>query len=56
MVRRYESRFYGEPVGPVRHAIARLRRACGAAHSDTVSVVSNKPSAVATESQTERGC
>ena len=33
MVRRYESRFYGEPVGPVRHATARLRRACVAAHS-----------------------
>jgi hypothetical protein len=32
-VRRSESRFYGEPGGPVRRATARLRRACGAAHS-----------------------
>lgn len=32
-VRRSERGFYLEPVGPVRHATARLRRACGAAHS-----------------------
>jgi len=32
-VRRSESGFYSEPVGPVRLATARLRRACGAAHS-----------------------
>ena len=30
---RSESRFYSEPGGPVRRATARLRRACGAAHS-----------------------
>jgi hypothetical protein len=33
MIRRSESGFYGEPGGPVRRATARLRRACGAAHS-----------------------
>jgi len=32
-VRRSESGFYGEPGGPDRRATARLRRACGAAHS-----------------------
>ncbi len=32
-VRRSESGFYIEPVGPGRRATARLRRACGAAHS-----------------------
>jgi hypothetical protein len=32
-VRRSESGFYVEPVGPGRRATARLRRACGAAHS-----------------------
>ena len=33
MVRRSESGFYIEPGCPVRLATARLRRACGAAHS-----------------------
>ena len=32
-VRRSESGFYIEPVGPGRRATARVRRACGAAHS-----------------------
>jgi hypothetical protein len=32
-VRRSESGFCGEPGGPDRRATARLRRACGAAHS-----------------------
>jgi hypothetical protein len=32
-VRRSESLFYIDPVGPGRHATARVRRARGAAHS-----------------------
>jgi hypothetical protein len=32
-VRRSESGLYIEPVGPGRRATARLRRACGTAHS-----------------------
>jgi hypothetical protein len=45
--RRFEGGFRIRPGGSARPATARLRRASWEAHSDTIPVVSNRPSVVA---------